>query len=275
MTDRYAVFGNPIEHSRSPVIHSAFAAQFGIDMSYIRQLVAIDEFDSTATEFFEGGGKGLNVTVPFKQDAYQFAARLTARARRAGAVNTLTLQADNTVSGDNTDGVGLVADIIGNLDWVIAGKRVLVLGAGGAVRGVLEPVLAQNPASLVISNRTVEKARQLVKGFTALGSLCALQFSQLDDVAPFDLVINGTSASLVGDLPPLPEGLLATEARCYDLMYGTDPTVFMQWASTHGASAVADGLGMLVEQAAESFLLWRGVRPATGPVIAALRASLI
>ncbi len=275
MTDRYAVFGNPVEHSLSPVIHRAFAAQFGVDMAYTRQLVAAGGFDTAARQFFQGGGMGLNVTVPFKQDAYHFANRLTARAKRAGAVNTLAVQKGRAVLGDNTDGAGLVSDITGNLGWSVVGKRVLILGAGGAVRGILQPVLAQNPRELVIANRTVEKAQQLVKEFTRMGSLSAVGVDNLVDLQAFDMVINGTSASLGGDLPSLPDRLLARNARCYDLMYGAAPTVFMNWATGHGALAVADGLGMLVEQAAESFFLWRGLRPATEPVIAALRVSLM
>ncbi len=274
MTDRYAVFGNPIEHSRSPEIHTAFAAQFGVDMAYTRQLVPAGGFDAAATDFFQGGGMGLNVTVPFKQDAYRFATRLTARAKRAGAVNTLALQTGRAVLGDNTDGGGLVIDLTSNLDWSLTDKRVLILGAGGAVRGILEPVLEQHPRELVIANRTVEKAQQLVEEFAPLGSLSTVGVDNLADLQAFDMVINGTSASLEGDLPPLPDSLLARNAHCYDLMYGAAPTVFMNWATGHGAVAVADGLGMLVEQAAESFFLWRGLRPATKPVIAALRASL-
>lgn len=274
MTDRYAVFGNPIEHSRSPAIHAAFAAQFGVDMAYTRQLVAAGGFDAAATDFFQDGGMGLNVTVPFKQDAYRFATRLTARAKRAGAVNTLALQTGRAVLGDNTDGGGLVTDITGNLGWSITDKRVLILGAGGAVRGILEPVLGQHPRELVIANRTVERAQQLVQRFAALGSLSAAGLVNLVGLESFDVVINGTSASLEGDLPPLPDSLLARNAHCYDMMYGDAPTVFMSWATLRGAVAVADGLGMLVEQAAESFFLWRGLRPATEPVIAALRASL-
>ncbi len=274
MTDRYAVFGNPVAHSLSPAIHRAFAAQLGVDMSYTRQLVAAGGFNAAATEFFQGGGRGLNVTVPFKQDAYRFATRLTPRARRAGAVNTLALQRDSAVLGDNTDGAGLVSDITGNLGWSIVGKRVLILGAGGAVRGILQPLLAQNPRELVIANRTVAKAQQLVGEFASLGSMSAVDLDGLVALKTFDVVINGTSASLGGDLPPLPDSLLAGAAWCYDMMYGAVPTVFMKWATEHGAVAVADGLGMLVEQAAESFFLWRGLRPATAPVIGAMRASL-
>ncbi len=274
MTDRYAVFGNPVEHSLSPAIHGAFAAQFGVDMTYVRQLVAVGGFDAAAGEFFQGGGMGLNVTVPFKQDACRFATCLTERARRAGAVNTLALHDGRAILGDNTDGAGLVSDITGNLGWSIAGKRLLILGAGGAVRGILQPILAQSPQEVVIANRTVAKAQRLVGEFAPLGSLSAVAPDNLVSLKSFDVVINGTSASLGGDLPPLPDSLLAHHAHCYDMMYGAVPTVFMNWATRRGAVAVADGLGMLVEQAAESFFLWRGLRPATAPVIASLRASL-
>lgn len=272
MTDQYAVFGNPVEHSKSPLIHQAFAEQTGQVLEYRRQLVDVDGFPQAAEVFFQAGGKGLNITLPFKQDAYAFAARLTERARRAGAVNTLALQPDNTVLGDNTDGAGLVRDIKENLQWQIQAKKVLLLGAGGAVRGVLEPILAENPQHVVIANRTIEKALQLAKGFAELGYLLGCGFDMLDGQT-FDLVINGTSASLAGELPPLPEGLLAKDAKCYDMMYGAEPTPFLVWAANRGAET-ADGLGMLVEQAAESFFLWRGMRPDTAEAIKTLRAQL-
>jgi len=274
MTDKYAVFGNPIEHSKSPDIHRQFAEQTGQDLSYSKQLVAEDGFEAAANEFFANGGKGLNITVPFKQDAYAYVARTTPRARRAGAVNTLTLEADGTILGDTTDGVGLVGDIVHNLGWEIRHKKVLILGAGGAVRGVLEPLLEQQPQHVVIANRTVDKALQLAKGFAEFGYLLGCGFDMLGE-QQFDLVINGTSASLQGDLPPLPDNLIDPDAgtACYDMLYGAEPTPFMQWAAERGA-LVSDGLGMLVGQAAESFGLWRGVRPETAPVIANLRDQL-
>ena len=274
MTDKYAVFGNPIAHSKSPDIHRQFAEQTGQDLSYSKQLVAEDGFEAAANEFFANGGRGLNITVPFKQDAYAYVARTTSRARRAGAVNTLTLEADGTILGDTTDGVGLVGDIVHNLGWEIRHKKVLILGAGGAVRGVLEPLLEQQPQHVVIANRTVDKALQLAKGFAELGYLLGCGFDMLGE-QQFDLVINGTSASLQGDLPPLPDSLIDPGAgtACYDMLYGAEPTPFMQWAAERGA-LVSDGLGMLVGQAAESFGLWRGVRPETAPVIANLRDQL-
>lgn len=272
MTDRYAVFGNPIAHSKSPQIHSLFAAQTRQDLVYERQLVEAGGFAGAADTFFSAGGKGLNITVPFKLDAFAYARQLTPRARSAAAVNTLALQADGLVLGDNTDGAGLVGDMRHNLHWSLQGKRILVLGAGGAVRGVLAPLLAELPSTITIANRTVEKAAELATAFADLGSVDGCGFAELGGRI-FDLVINGTSASLAGDLPPLPQDILASGCCCYDMMYGSKPTVFMAWASNQGAAHVADGLGMLVEQAAEAFYLWRGVRPETAPVIAELRGA--
>lgn len=272
MTDNYAVFGNPVEHSKSPAIHTAFAAATGEDIVYQKQLVDEDAFAKAADDFFAAGGKGLNITVPFKQKAYSYAAKLTARARHAGAVNTLSLQSDGIILGDTTDGVGMIRDIQDNLGWDIQGKKVLVLGAGGAVRGVLEPLLELLPQHVVIANRTIDKALQLSKGFAEMGYLLGCGFDMLPG-QQFDLVINGTSASLAVELPPLPDDLLVAGAVCYDMMYGAEPTVFMNWAQHHGAYAVADGLGMLVEQAAESFAIWRGIRPETQEVITALRGQ--
>ncbi|CAI8167816.1 MAG: Shikimate dehydrogenase (NADP(+)) [Cellvibrionales bacterium UBA7375] len=274
MADKYAVFGNPIAHSKSPDIHRQFAEQTGQDLSYSKQLVAEDGFEAAANAFFANGGRGLNITVPFKQDAYAYVARTTPRARRAGAVNTLSLQADGTILGDTTDGVGLVSDIVNNLGWEIRHKRVLVLGAGGAVRGALEPLLEQQPQHIVIANRTVDKALQLSKGFAEFGYLLGCGFDMLGE-QQFDLIINGTSAGLQGELPPLPDSLIDTNGTtaCYDMLYGAEPTPFIQWAAQRGAQ-VSDGLGMLVGQAAESFALWRGERPETAPVIANLRAQL-
>lgn len=276
--DAYAVFGNPIKHSKSPQIHRLFAAQTQQDLNYEKQLVELEGFESAAQAFFQGAGCGLNITVPFKTQAYEYADQLNQRARQAGAVNTLIKQDDGRVVGDNTDGVGMLRDITANLAWQVEAKSVLVLGAGGAVRGILGPLLLHKPKVVVIANRTVEKAVQLAMGFKkeaekAGCKIIACGFSDLND-SQFDLLINGTAASLAGDLPPLPDSLLSRDAACYDMMYGAEPTVFMQWAQQHGAVAVADGLGMLVEQAAESFYLWRGVRPDTKAVIEQLRAEL-
>ncbi len=274
MTDRYVLFGNPVAHSLSPAIHAAFAAQSGQDMSYERQLVALDEFAIAAGRFFAGGGRGANITLPFKADAHRFADRLTDRARRAGAVNTLVVEADGGVRGDNTDGVGLVRDLTANLGWGIAGQRVLVLGAGGATRGALGPLLEQRPALLHIANRTAEKAMALAREFADLGAVCAGGYPELANEAPFDLLINATSASLSGEVPPLPITVFGDRSAAYDMMYGAAPTAFLRWAEARGVAALADGLGMLIEQAAEAFALWRGVRPQTPPVIGRIRAEL-
>ena len=271
--DKYAVFGNPIKHSLSPTIHSLFAEQTGQSLSYRSHLVELGQFASSARRFFDNGGKGLNITVPFKLDAFGFADRLSERAQRAGAINTLALTGDGSLFGDNTDGVGLVTDIADNLGWQIKDRRVLVLGAGGAVRGVLEPLLQRNPSLLLVANRTVEKARQLASDFAGLGPVSGCSFEALQG-NQFDLVINGTSASLAGELPPLPVNVLSDEGCCYDMMYSAKPTPFMRWGAQHAAWAVSDGLGMLVEQAAEAFSIWRGVQPETRPVIDQVRDSL-
>jgi shikimate dehydrogenase len=273
MSDSYAVFGNPVRHSKSPWIHAAFASQCEQSLQYRAVLVEPGGFQVAADAFFRSGGCGLNVTVPFKTDAFDFADELSGRAQVAGAVNTLVRREDGSVFGDNTDGVGMVRDMVANLGWQIRGKHILVLGAGGAVRGVLEPLLREQPASLLIANRTAGKARHLAESFDELGPVSGGGFEKLED-GQFDLLINGTSASLAGDLPPLPDGLLNEKSCCYDMMYGAEPTPFMRWAAQHTAWAVADGLGMLVEQAAESFFIWRGVRPLTGPVLTELRIVL-
>lgn len=268
MTDRYAVFGNPIAHSKSPEIHARFAAQTGQDIQYERLLAPLDGFAASVHEFVRAGGKGANVTVPFKLEAYDLAAELTERARAAGAVNTLSFE-NGVIRGDNTDGVGLVIDIVANAKQAIAGRRVLLVGAGGAARGVILPLLAQHPAQLIVANRTAARAQELAAQFD--GRLQASSFEQLHGV--FDLVVNATSASLSGDVPPLTPDLFAPQTLAYDMMYGKEPTAFMRFAALHGAN-VRDGLGMLVEQAAEAFFIWRGVRPATAAVYADLRSQL-
>ncbi|MFT5033155.1 MAG: shikimate dehydrogenase [Bermanella sp.] len=272
-SDQYAVFGNPIRHSKSPEIHAAFARRSGQDMVYRTHMVEEGLFEESARRFFANGGKGLNITVPCKLDAFSFADTLSARARRAGAVNTLALQDDGTVYGDNTDGAGIVRDMLENLAWEVSGRRLLVLGAGGAVRGILGPLLARKPSHVVIANRTVDKARKLAREYAELGEISGCSYEGLAG-SQFDIVINGTSASMSGELPPLPTQLLADTACCYDMMYAAKPTPFMHWAAGEAAWAVSDGLGMLVEQAAESFCIWRGVRPQTAPVIEQIRESL-
>jgi len=271
MTDRYAVFCNPITHSKSPRIHAAFAEQTGQNLAYEARLAPLDGFAAAVAGFRDEGGRGANVTVPFKEQAYALSTSLSARARAAGAVNTLTFAADD-VLGDNTDGVGLVNDLTGNLGLDLAGKRILLMGAGGAARGVMPPLLEQGPAELFIVNRTAAKAEELVALAYSQGVGATLAAGGYADVSGrFDLVINATAASLSGDLPPLPAGLFADGALAYDMMYGKD-TPFLAFARREGARC-ADGLGMLVEQAAEAFFLWRGVRPVTAPVIALLRAN--
>jgi shikimate dehydrogenase len=272
--DKYCVFGNPVAHSKSPEIHAAYAAQTGQQLSYEKRLAPLDGFGAAVRDFIAAGGKGANVTVPFKLEAHKLADALTVRAQAAGAVNTLVFGADGSITGDNTDGAGLVADIVQNAGVALAGKRVLLLGAGGAARGVVLPVLEQRPAALVIANRTVATAQALVGQFGALAAPGALSACGFAEVAgAFDIVVNATSASLSADLPPLPASAFAPGALALDMMYGAQPTVFMDFAASHGAVA-RDGLGMLVEQAAEAFLVWRGVRPQTGQVLAQLRAAL-
>ncbi|MFP5417737.1 MAG: shikimate dehydrogenase [Gammaproteobacteria bacterium] len=265
MTDRYAVFGHPIAHSKSPQIHAAFARQTGQDMTYEAILAPLDGFATSVAQFVASGGRGANVTVPFKAEACALATRLAPRATHAGAVNTLSFDGTDIV-GDNTDGAGLVADLTRNLHCALSGKRILLLGAGGAARGVIAPLLEQQPAALVIANRTVSRAQELADRFG--GSVRACGFDAA--IAPFDVVINATSASLAGELPPLSPTIFSADTLAYDMMYGRD-TPFLGFARAHGASATSDGLGMLVEQAAEAFFVWRGVRPETGAVIAALR----
>ena len=271
--DYYAVMGNPIAHSLSPRIHTLFAAQTDQHLEYRAILVEPGGFAAAARAFRDAGGKGLNVTVPFKQDAWVFADVLSARAERARAVNTLSF-APTGVHGDNTDGPGLVRDLKANHGCVLAGRRILLLGAGGAARGVLQPLLAEQPAQLVIANRTAGKAAELALRFGDLGPVSGCGFADLAGRS-FDLIINATAAGLTDAMPPLPDGVLAVDGWCYDLMYGHEPTVFVRWGRERGAAQSLDGLGMLVEQAAEAFHLWRGVWPDTKPVIAALRGPRV
>jgi shikimate dehydrogenase len=272
MSDLYAVMGNPINHSKSPQIHSAFADQTGQDLIYSAILVPLEKFKHEANSFFRNG-LGLNVTVPFKEDAWQYADTYSYRALRAGAVNTLIKREDGSIHADNTDGIGMVRDITVNHGCAITGKRVLVLGAGGAVRGILEPVLEEKPLEVVVANRTVAKAQNLAKDFADVGRIMGCGFDEIQ--GRFDLIINGTSASLRGQLPPISASVVDQNTTCYDMMYGAETTVFNQWAKNQNAAATLDGLGMLVEQAAESFNAWRGVRPESAPVIISIRNSLV
>lgn len=266
-TDHYAVIGNPVEHSKSPDIHARFAMQTQQDLQYDRLLAPLDGFFSTVQNFVRDGGKGLNVTLPFKLEAYALATTLTERARAAGAVNTLKFDGTEML-GDNTDGFGLVTDITRNAGIVIAGKSVLLLGAGGAARGVILPLLSEQPARLVVANRTHAKALDLARRFSSQPRLKVSEFADLDD--SFDIVINATAASLASEVPPISPRVFGAHTLAYDMMYGKEATAFMRFAKQHGAS-VRDGLGMLVEQAAESFYVWRGVRPETATVFAELR----
>jgi len=272
--DLYAVVGHPISHSKSPRIHSLFASQTGEPVEYTAIQAPLDDFHGTVRQFFERGGKGLNVTVPFKEQAWTMAEHRTTRAEKAGAANTLYLDKDQALVADNTDGVGIVRDLFNNHGVALEGARILVLGAGGAVRGVLGPILAEQPASVTIANRTVAKAEALVRLFApeaGITELSACGFNEAD--AAFDLVINGTSASLKGDLPPVSPGIIGPDTVVYDMMYSLQTTTFNQWALDNNARRVFDGLGMLVEQAAESFYVWRGVRPDTASVIEELRTD--
>lgn len=280
MTDRYCVFGNPIGHSKSPAIHAAFAAATGQDLTYEARLAPVDQADGFAeavAAFIAEGGRGANVTVPFKEDAFRLASgpgnRLTPRARLAGAVNTLAFGSDG-ILGDNTDGVGLVRDLTDFLGVSLAGKRVLLLGAGGAARGALGPLLDAAPAHLTIANRTVARAEELAALVATSHPAAAVDACSFAALAgrQYDVVINATSASLQGEPVPLPAGLYAPGAAAYDMMYGSE-TPFLAQARRLGASVLADGLGMLVEQAAEAFALWRGVRPDTAAVRRLLRPA--
>ena len=276
--DEYAVMGNPVAHSKSPLIHSAFAQQTQQRIHYSAIQVDPGGFRQAVGNFFANGGKGLNVTVPFKQEAWQLADERSERAELAGAVNTL-LQHGERLYGDNTDGIGLVRDLVQNLHITLNGKRLLIIGAGGAARGVIQPLLNENPELLVITNRTADKAYELATLFNNHSNqqnnavIKGSSFTDLDDQA-FDIVINATSASLKGDVPAIPQTVFSRDTWCYDMMYGAALTVFLQWVKQCGVVQLSDGLGMLVEQAAESFYLWRGVRPETGPVIQQLRDSL-
>jgi shikimate dehydrogenase len=272
--DEYAVMGNPVTHSKSPRIHSLFAEQTGEAVHYTAIQVDPGGFEQAVAHFIATGGKGLNITVPFKQEAWQLVNQRSYRAERAGAVNTIKIEAD-TLYGDNTDGIGLVNDLMRNNAIALQGKRVLLMGAGGAARGVLAPLLEQQPAQLVIANRTASRARDLAKAFSDLGEIRGCGYDATLAELEFDVLINATAASLHDELPPLPDGIVADAAACYDMMYGAKPTRFMTWAKQQGATVVLDGLGMLVEQAAESFKVWRGVLPETRPVIATLRQELV
>lgn len=269
----FAVIGNPVEHSKSPAIHGEFAKQCAITLEYSAIQVELGGFELALKVFRDNGGCGLNITIPFKLEAYQFAHSHSARAEQAGAVNTLKFEDDGSAYGDNTDGVGLLRDITDNLGQSLGGQRILMLGAGGAVRGILGALFEQQPKELVVANRTVAKAKDLERLFRHEGKILGCGFEDLKG-RRFDVVINATAASLQGEVPEISKDVFETRALAYDLMYGDRPTPFMIWAQDQGKARVADGLGMLVEQAAESFFVWHGVRPQTLPVIAALRKEI-
>jgi shikimate dehydrogenase len=272
VTDTYALFGFPVQHSWSPFIHGMFARQTGQDMQYRLHESAPEQFRRDVLEFMlEQGGSGANVTVPHKRIAADLVNALTPRAQQANAVNTI-LRRGGELIGDNTDGVGLVRDITLNLGLRLAAPRILLLGAGGAARGAIGPLLELQPSALVVANRTAERATALAGEFSGRGAISGAAFDGLEPIAPFDLVINATSASLKGEVPPVPARAIGPQTACYDMAYGVGETPFTEWSRAQGAGRVAQGWGMLVEQAAEAFLQWRGVRPATQPVLEALHA---
>ncbi len=267
--DQYAVVGHPVAHSLSPFIHSLFARQTEQSLTYRLMDVAPEKFTERVREFFATGGRGVNVTLPHKTRALALADELTERARLAGAVNTLAVRRDGTLLGDNTDGAGLVQDLAVNLRWPVRDRSILLIGAGGAARGVIAPLLALAPRRIVIANRTAERAVALAAVFAGLGALEGCGFGELGEQR-FELIINATSASLTGELPAVPAAAFGPDTLCYDMAYGRGDTPFTRWARELGCRDAVPGWGMLVEQAAESFRLWRGVRPLTAPVLAAL-----
>jgi shikimate dehydrogenase len=264
--DRYALVGHPVEHSRSPLIHSLFARQTGENTSYELIDAEPESFEIAVRDFGAAGGKGMNVTVPHKEAAYALVDEISAPADVAGAVNTIKF-VDGRLHGENTDGVGLLRDLVANQHQTLAGKRILVLGAGGAARGVVGPLLAANPSELVIANRTRERADALVARLKSSLAPRTVAFDALAGLPPFDLLLNATSAGLKGEAPPFPGSLLGPQSFCYDLVYSVNDTPFVVWARKHGAGRAVQGWGMLIEQAAESFFIWRGVRPDTKPIL--------
>jgi shikimate dehydrogenase len=270
--DRYAVFGCPIKHSKSPLIHQLFAEQTKQLLEYTAQEVPPEHFVESVTAFFSKGGKGLNCTLPLKELAWEYAEYRTKRADLGKAVNTLVLDEEGDIMGDNTDGCGLIADLNTNHGITLKKSRILLLGAGGASRGILAPLLEQSPQKLILANRTRQKAIDLAVEFSNFGDVEGCGFADLKG-RQFDLIINATSASLSDELPPLADDSLAKNGFCYDLAYANKPTSFVRWGMQHNAKKSLDGLGMLVEQAAEAFFLWRNIRPQTKPVIEKLNAG--
>jgi shikimate dehydrogenase len=274
MTDRYGVMGYPVSHSRSPVIHRLFAAQTGEDIQYELLQVPPDKLETAIAQFGRTGGKGLNITVPHKSEVAKLVDEMSERANTAGAVNTVVFHDDGTLYGDNTDGVGLMQDLQVNHALNLKGRNILILGAGGATRGIISPLLEAEPGSLVIANRTFPKARSLADHFASQGPVNACRFEDVRSLPIYDLIINATSAGLKGETPPYPEEAIHPATFCYDLSYSSTPTPFSVWAARHGAARSVMGWGMLVEQAAESFYIWRGVRPDTAPVLKQLTVTI-
>ena len=272
LLDQYAVVGTPIAHSKSPQIHNAFAEQTNQALEYKAVELPIENFEKKLRGLQKLGYKGVNVTAPFKQQAWKICDERSPRAEKAGAVNTLVFgNLDGKISGDNTDGAGLARDLVNNHSILIKHRKILILGAGGAIHGVLAPLLTLNPTNIILANRTVNKAQKLADVFQTVGDVKACGYDDLSN-EPFDLIINGTSAGLNQEVPPISNKVLGINSVCYDMMYNTSaPTAFVKWARIHGASRAIDGLGMLVEQAAESFYVWRGVRPKTTNIIQSLR----
>ena len=264
--DRYGVMGYPVSHSRSPVIHRLFALQTGQNLEYELLPVPPGQLEAAVREFADTGGKGLNLTLPHKTAAAALTDSLSERAERAGAVNTLDFR-EGRIFGDNTDGAGLMRDLTRNLGLSVADLDILILGAGGAVRGILAPLLAAAPRSVTIANRDVGKARELANEFSSAVPVSACRFKEVPRSMQYSLLINATSAGVKGETPPWPQAAVNRDTFCYDLSYGLSPTPFSRWCAKRGAERVVMGWGMLVEQAAESFLLWRGIRPDTGPVL--------
>lgn len=264
--DRYGVMGYPVSHSRSPVIHRLFALQTGQNLQYELLQVTPDKLETAIRQFQRTGGKGLNITVPHKSEVAKLVDQLSERASTAGAVNTLAFK-DNKIFGDNTDGIGLLRDLVVNLSVNLENSSILILGAGGATRGIVGPLLEMQPAALLIANRTLGKAKVLSDHFEKMGPVSCCRFKAVPTSEPYDLIINATSAGLHGDTPPYPEAAVSDKTFCYDLSYGLSPTPFSAWAREQGAAKSVMGWGMLVEQAAESFHIWRGVQPDTAAVL--------
>lgn len=270
--DRYGVMGYPVSHSRSPVIHKLFALQTGENIQYELLQVVPEKLEAAVRQFQRTGGKGLNITVPHKQEVVRLCDQLSEPARTAGAVNTLSFRGGE-IHGDNTDGIGLLRDLTLNQAFSIEGSNILILGAGGATRGIVGPLLEMQPASLHIANRTIDKAKSLAEHFGRSGPVSACHFNAVPVSERFDLIINATSAGVTGEAPPYPSAAVSPETLCYDLSYGLSPTPFSVWAREQGASKSIMGWGMLVEQAAESFFIWRGVRPETAPVLKQMKIT--